>query len=145
MNPQDLAAARRVAQEAREDVGAAHMPRHTMHDVAGLVDALVGEAERLIRGCSAELRDVQAELAPALGYEHDEEYGWVVGDHTSVTLAMEARQTIGQLSKRVDELEDLARRMFAVLDHYGYLHSVEPERDHEAFWAEYHEKMGEKA
>lgn len=93
MNPQDLAAARRKAQEAREDVGAFGMPRHTTHDLADLVDALVGEVE--------------------------------------------------EKSRRVDELEDLARRMFSVLDHYGYLHSVEPEQDHDAFWAEYHRKMGE--
>ncbi|GAB3952344.1 hypothetical protein GCM10029976_090380 [Kribbella albertanoniae] len=30
-------------------------------------------------------------LAEALGYTHDEQYGWVVGDHTIVTLAMEVR------------------------------------------------------
>lgn len=36
----------------------------------------------------AEASDI---LAEALGYRHDDEYGWATGDHTVVSLAMEVR------------------------------------------------------
>jgi len=39
----------------------------------------------------AERAEVEALLAAALGYEYDEQYGWVIGDHTIVTLAMEVQ------------------------------------------------------
>lgn len=31
-------------------------------------------------------------LAEALGYSYSDEYGWIVGDHTMITLAMEVRR-----------------------------------------------------
>jgi hypothetical protein len=36
--------------------------------------------------------EVESLLAEALGYPHDDQYGWVTGDHTIVTLAMEVRR-----------------------------------------------------
>ena len=38
--------------------------------------------------------ELEAILAEALGYPHDERYGWVTGDHTVVSLAMEARRKL---------------------------------------------------
>jgi hypothetical protein len=46
------------------------------------------DREKAILG---ELAEVEAILAEALGYQHDEQYGWVIGDHTPVSLAMEVR------------------------------------------------------
>ncbi len=37
-----------------------------------------------------EMHEIERTLAEALGYSYDENYGWVTGDHTAVTLAMEA-------------------------------------------------------
>ena len=45
--------------------------------------------EMAILGEIAEASDI---LAEALGYHHDDEYGWATGDHTVVTLAMEVRR-----------------------------------------------------
>ena len=42
-----------------------------------------------------ELDEVADILAEALGYTYDKDYGWVTGDHTAVTLAMEARRRLG--------------------------------------------------
>lgn len=39
-----------------------------------------------------EQSEIEAILAEALGYPNDPEFGWVVGDHTPVTLAMEVRR-----------------------------------------------------
>lgn len=39
-----------------------------------------------------EQAEVEALLASALGYGWDEQYGWVTGDHTVVTLAMEVQR-----------------------------------------------------
>ena len=38
-----------------------------------------------------EFAEIEHLLAEALGYPCDEEYGWVTGDHTPVTLAMEVK------------------------------------------------------
>lgn len=81
--------------------------------------------EKLRRGYSAELKDVEAELAPALGYLYDEVYGWVTGDHTAVTLAMEARRKIERLSERERELE-AALRFYA--DPASYRRKFQNER-----------------
>lgn len=62
------------------------------------------ENRRLIEDAAREGHDAEAELAPALGYEYDEEYGWVTGEHTSVTLAMEARRKIGELDDALDNM-----------------------------------------
>jgi hypothetical protein len=35
---------------------------------------------------------VEGILAEALGYTYDDEYGWVIGDHTIETLAIEVRR-----------------------------------------------------
>lgn len=43
-----------------------------------------------------EMREVEAILADALGYPYDINYGWVIGDHTAVTLAMEAKDKLRQ-------------------------------------------------
>lgn len=39
-----------------------------------------------------EQAEAEAVLAEALGYTHDPQYGWGIGGHTVVTLAMEARR-----------------------------------------------------
>ncbi|MEV8372968.1 hypothetical protein AB0P21_09540 [Kribbella sp. NPDC056861] len=38
-----------------------------------------------------EMNEAASIIAEALGYPHDETYGWVIGDHTVVTLALEVR------------------------------------------------------
>lgn len=43
------------------------------------------------RALLTEQGEVEAILAEALGYKHEERYGWVIGDHTIVTLAMEVK------------------------------------------------------
>jgi len=50
---------------------------------------MVDEYTRRERALLSQQAEVEALLAAALGYPHDERYGWVVGDHTIVTLAME--------------------------------------------------------
>jgi hypothetical protein len=44
-----------------------------------------------------ERHEVECLLAEALGYEYDEEFGWVIGAHTIVTLAMEVRDIMTRL------------------------------------------------
>lgn len=39
-----------------------------------------------------EMNEASDILAEALGYTHDDEYGWATGDHTIVTLAMEVKR-----------------------------------------------------
>lgn len=62
--------------------------------------AIEADLERQLSAAKAELLRVKAAygresmeleeiLAPLAGYEYDQEYGWVVGDHTNVSLAME--------------------------------------------------------
>lgn len=59
------------------------------------------EREKLILG---ELHEIEGILAEGLGYPHDPDYGWVVGDHTSVTLAMEARRKLTELRETLQGL-----------------------------------------
>ncbi len=61
--------------------------------------------ERFQIGCFQELKDVENELAPALGYVWEDGYDWGTGDHTSVTLAMEAREKIEDQQKKIEELQ----------------------------------------
>jgi hypothetical protein len=63
-----------------------------------------------------ELHEIEDILAEANGYPHDEDYGWVVGDHTGVTLAMEAKTLI----------EDLAFMRGIALDVFSFLQSHVP-------------------
>jgi hypothetical protein len=49
-------------------------------------------------GILREMRDVENMLAEGLGYLHDPVYGWVIGDHTPATLAMEARRRLQEVS-----------------------------------------------
>jgi hypothetical protein len=44
------------------------------------------------RALMSELHAVEVHLAQALGYAHDPVYGWIIGDHTAVTLAMEVQR-----------------------------------------------------
>lgn len=57
----------------------------------------IRELERFKLGMFEEIREIESELAPALGYGWEDDYGWVTGDHTIVSLAMEARATIKEL------------------------------------------------
>jgi len=41
------------------------------------------------RAMLSELHAIESQLAQALGYPLDPMYGWVIGDHTALTLAME--------------------------------------------------------
>lgn len=54
--------------------------------------ALIARYRWRERALLSELAAVEAHLADALGYVNDPEYGWVVGDHTPVTLAMEVNR-----------------------------------------------------
>lgn len=36
-----------------------------------------------------EFNEIESVLAEALGYSYDENYGWVTGEHTALTLADE--------------------------------------------------------
>jgi hypothetical protein len=40
--------------------------------------------------------EIHSILAEALDYPYNHEYGWLTGDHTEVTLAMEARGALGE-------------------------------------------------
>lgn len=54
-----------------------------------------------------EIRDAENVLAEGLGYPHDEAYGYVTGDHTVVTLAMEAARELRNVQKvLMGELEE---------------------------------------
>ena len=52
------------------------------------------KCREFIREMQQEMNEVQAVLAEALGYPHKEGFGWVVGAHSCVPLAMEARQKL---------------------------------------------------
>lgn len=45
-------------------------------------------------GLYEEIQEAQDTLAEALGYAFDEEHGWVTGEHTVVTLALEAKSKL---------------------------------------------------
>jgi hypothetical protein len=64
------------------------------------------ENERIKKGYSKELQNIGDELSPALGYPYEEGYGWVTGDHTKTSLAMEARERIEELEKENDEMHN---------------------------------------
>ena len=66
----------------------------------------IEDADRRKRAYYEEMNEAEGVLAEALGYSYDEEYGWNTGDHTVVSLAMEAREKIGELSGWVEELEE---------------------------------------
>lgn len=57
----------------------------------------IEELETLKEGMLQELADAEGELASGLEYPYDKERGWVTGEHTTVTLAMEARRKIEDL------------------------------------------------
>ena len=44
-----------------------------------------------------DLYEIECILAEALGYTYDEEYGWATGDHTAVSLAMEAAKKLKEV------------------------------------------------
>ncbi len=44
-------------------------------------------------------------------------------------------------ARRVEELEDLCQRMFDILDFYGYLGQIQPNRDEDTFVAEFFQKV----
>lgn len=52
-------------------------------------DSFLPNRDEQIEGMHREFNEIEAVLAEALGYTHDEDYGWVVGDHTPLTLADE--------------------------------------------------------
>lgn len=57
-----------------------------------------------LEGMLHEANEVEAILAKALGYPYDKDYGWVTGEHTSVTLAMEAYHKITGERINLDEM-----------------------------------------
>jgi len=59
--------------------------------------------EYLARGYAEEHAQVEEILAQALGYEHSEEYGSDTGDHTPVTLAMEAAKRLASAPAEASE------------------------------------------
>jgi len=62
------------------------------------LEADIENLKRRERGMLEEMREVEELLAEALGYPKDPAYGWVTGDHTPATLAMEARRKLLGLS-----------------------------------------------
>lgn len=72
------------------------------------ITELEAELRRIKHGYGTEAMETEAILAEALGYAHDEEYGWIVGDHTTVTLAMEARRQLQILQRQVSEVRHAA-------------------------------------
>jgi hypothetical protein len=58
-------------------------------------------------GLFTELNEIEGVLAEALGYPYDEDYGWVVGDHTQLTLADEAAREIKQLRKSLHLINEV--------------------------------------
>lgn len=61
--------------------------------------ARIEELESFKEGALQELHETEEILAEALHYPHDEDYGWVTGEHTTITLAMEARRRIEELER----------------------------------------------
>lgn len=59
----------------------------------------------LEQGLFREMHQIEAVLAEALGYTHDKDYGWVVGDHTTLTLADELAHKYEDLKFRMEGLE----------------------------------------
>lgn len=82
--------------------------RKALLRLAADVEPLLEELARLKRGFYSEQQKCEAELAAALGYEHSDEYGWIIGAHTITTLASEAGRRIRELERQVSELHGLA-------------------------------------
>lgn len=110
----------RLEEIERRRVGAlAFGPRHETQellkeDVPWLLER-VSELEEFKKGMFQELHDTEAELARGLGYKHDANYGWVTGDHTTVTLAMEAARRISELEAENERLKAEAQRLHSMI------------------------------
>lgn len=76
-------------------------------DGTRIVEALVAEIKRLRAAYGATSHAIEETLAPALGYEYSEEYGWIVGDHVPETLAAEAAAKIRALQAEVGNEGDV--------------------------------------
>jgi hypothetical protein len=74
------------------------------------------EMDEFKNGMFKELHEVENILAETLDYPHDEDYGWVIGDHTGVTLAMESK----------DRIKDLEFMRGIALDVLSFLQSHVP-------------------
>ena len=70
--------------------------------------------EEYIRGMHQELNEAEDILAEAAGYPHDEDHGWVVGDHTTITLAMEVRDRV----KDLEFMRGIAQDVLANVRHH---------------------------
>lgn len=78
----------------RRDVGDATALAVQWHDQAATIERLTEQKNALHR----EQNHATDILAEALGYLHDPIYGWVTGDHSITTIAMEAAAKIRELS-----------------------------------------------
>lgn len=57
----------------------------------------VENLKRRERGMLREMNDVENILAEGLGYDHDQLYGWIIGDHTPASLATQARRRLQEM------------------------------------------------
>lgn len=91
--------------ELRKELGRAFQRalgwRPTDEDYENLVQRLQEEREDLKRECEEraglmfeEFNEIEGVLAEGLGYPYELGYGWVTGEHTPLTLAMEARRKL---------------------------------------------------
>jgi hypothetical protein len=69
------------------------------------IEELEAEIDRLKRGYGTELMETEEALAQALGMTEDPDYGYPVGDHTTVTLAWQVRDAKSELQKQFDAAE----------------------------------------
>ena len=63
---------------------------------------LCAEITRLRDAYYQTCHEVESTLAPALGYEHDDEFGYVIGDHVPASLASEAASAIKRYRAALD-------------------------------------------
>lgn len=87
-------------------------------DLTTLRDELArvrGEADRYKKAYFKVEQDVLDKLCPALGIESEPEIGWVIGDHTSVTIAAVAAEKLAALQRAVGEARERADNLEAAL------------------------------
>jgi hypothetical protein len=68
------------------------MNRRQFLTTADIARNAIDRMQEREKGLHREMNNASDILAEALGYRHDETYGWLTGDHTVTTLAMEVRK-----------------------------------------------------
>lgn len=72
----------------------------------GMLREAARELDRIYNAAVETEHAVMDTLAPALGYTCSDDYGWDYGDHSSVSLAMQAAGRIAELEQKNTILVD---------------------------------------